>query len=601
MSILKRFYIYKKDVTRFITAFLILFFCISNAQPANKWENQNYRKFPTALVNFIKKVEINNGQTILLSAEDAELYTKIFNLQNLGKWNEADRLIGKIDNKILLGHVNYQRLMHPTKYRSSFKELKLWLDLYSDHPMSDRIWKLANKRRPSNIKSLNKPGQLPRLSGYGKDTKNKQVCEFNNSMNKHRNFYTKIKKLIKRGRPTQAVKLLVRTKGIDKYTEDDIRGRISAGYFAVGKDKISLQVIAKAADRSGASNPILYWRKGLVSYRLGLKDMALNSFTKSVAVSKNNYCRSASAYWAAKMLLKRGQEEDALKMFNVASKQPLSFYGQLAIEALGINNTLDWSLSNKGKVFELDLSKNIHFLRAVALSQVRRYGEADQEFRFIVGHLGLDNVLHLVELAEYLNLPAVQLRLGDKLLDKRKEKYNVALYPDPQWIPLNGLKIDRALLWAIIKNESAFYLKAKSHRGARGVMQIMPSTARIITGDRSLRGINSWKLYDLDLNIRTGQDLIIKLLKSENVGNSLVKLLTAWNAGSSNLKKWHKKISIFSDPLLYIESIPSSETRLFVKKVLSDLWIYRDRFEQNKVSLWELANNRWPKYLRMEN
>ena len=42
-------------------------------------------------------------------------------------------------------------------------------------------------------------------------------------------------------------------------------------------------------------------------------------------------------------------------------------------------------------------------------------------------------------------------------------------------------------------------------------------------------------------------------------------------------------------------------TRLFVKKVLSDLWIYRDRFEQNKVSLWELANNRWPKYLRMEN
>ena len=78
-------------------------------------------------------------------------------------------------------------------------------------------------------------------------------------------------------------------------------------------------------------------------------------------------------------------------------------------------------------------------------------------------------------------------------------------------------------------------------------------------------------------------------------------MLTAWNAGSSNLKKWHKKISIFNDPLLYIESIPSSETRLFVKKVLSDLWIYRDRFEQNKVSLWELANNRWPKYLRMEN
>ena len=201
-------------------------------------------------------------------------------------------------------------------------------------------------------------------------------------------------------------------------------------------------------------------------------------------------------------------------MFSIASKQPFSFYGQLAIEDLGINNILDWSLPNNGKIFELDLSKNIHFKRAVALSQVRRYGESDQEFRFIVGGLGLDKAFHLVELAEYLGLPAVQLRLGDKISGKTPTKYNVALYPAPQWIPKDGLKIDRALLWAIIRNESAFYLKAKSYRGARGLMQILPSTARNITGDRSLRGSNSWKLYDLDLNIGTGQDLILNLQKN---------------------------------------------------------------------------------------
>ena len=151
------------------------------------------------------------------------------------------------------------------------------------------------------------------------------------------------------------------------------------------------------------------------------------------------------------------------------------------------------------------------------------------------------------------------------------------------------------------KNESAFYLKAKSYRGARGLMQIMPSTARIVTGDRSIRGINSYKLYDLDLNIETGQKLILKLLKSEKIKHSLIKLLTAWNAGPSRLDQWDSKINIYKDPLLYIESIPSKETRLFVKKVLTDMWIYRDKFNQNKSSLKELANNKWPKYLAMEH
>ena len=81
------------------------------------------------------------------------------------------------------------------------------------------------------------------------------------------------------------------TEGIDEYTEDDLRGRISAGYFAVGKDKVSFQVVSKAAIRSGDNNPILYWRKGLVAYRLGLKDIALDSFIKSTEIENKNYSR----------------------------------------------------------------------------------------------------------------------------------------------------------------------------------------------------------------------------------------------------------------------------------------------------------------------
>ena len=243
--------------------------------------------------------------------------------------------------------------------------------------------------------------------------------------------------------------------------------------------------------------------------------------------------------------MNKGEKKKAIELYKTAALNRLSFYGQLASEDLGLKDKLDWKLLKTEKIVDQNIIENVHFHRAVALSQVRRFGEADQEFRFLVGSVGLDKAFHLVELAHYLKLPAVQLRLGDKLEEQTSKIYNLDLYPDPQWVSENSLIVDRALLWAIIRNESAFYLKAKSYRGARGLMQIMPSTARIITGDRTIRGINSWKLYDLDLNIGTGQDLLLRLLQSDNIKDSLIKLLTAWNAGPSRLNRWNKKISIY--------------------------------------------------------
>ena len=88
-------------------------------------------------------------------------------------------------------------------------------------------------------------------------------------------------------------------------------------------------------------------------------------------------------------------------------------------------------------------------------------------------------------------------------------------------------------------------------------------------------------------------------MSSEEISDSLIPLLMSWNAGPTKFKKWHKKIKIHSDPLLYIESIPSYETRWFVKKVLKNIWIYRDKLEQNKLSRKALSNNFWPKYINL--
>ena len=84
------------------------------------------------------------------------------------------------------------------------------------------------------------------------------------------------------------------------------------------------------------------------------------------------------------------------------------------------------------------------------------------------------------------------------------------------------------------------------------------------------------------------------MIHNRNVKNSILDTLIGYNAGITRVKKWNKNINE-SDPLAFIESIPIKETRMFVKSILTDLWIYRDKLGQNKPTRSMLANNKWPK------
>jgi soluble lytic murein transglycosylase-like protein len=581
--------IFSKNNYLFIFTLLFLIFINTNCLAKNI-SNKESKYFYPLLIEAAKK----SDEKILLNDKDIGKYKKIFSLQKLGKWKEAKEIIEQLENKILLGHVKYQKLMHPTKYRSKYNELKDWLILYSDHPMSDKIWKLADRRKPKNAKSLKKPEKLNRLAGSGRDFKSITPLENFNIPKKYNTIYKNIKSLVKRGRPTQALRELNKST-LPNYIEDDLKSIISAGYYAVGKDKVSMKIAINAASRSGIDNPKLYWRAGLASYRLNKKEVALKHFIQLTKIKKNIWLKSAGAYWAAKIYLEFNNELEAKNNFTIAAEQVNTFYGQLAIEYLGYKENIIWEVKKSGSFFELDILNNEHIKRALALSSIGRYGEADQEIRFVYGILGNDKIYELLELTNYLNLPAVQLRLGDKLFQKGDMSY-LALYPSPQWINNQEKKIDEVLLWSLMRKESSFYLKAKSPRNARGLLQLMPSTARTVMRDRSIRGSNLWKLYDLEYNILIGQKLLLRLMDQENISDSLVPLLMSWNAGPTRYKKWNEQIKIYSDPLLYIESIPSYETRWFVKKVLKNMWIYRDKLQQPKLSRKDLVNNFWPKY-----
>ena len=85
------------------------------------------------------------------------------------------------------------------------------------------------------------------------------------------------------------------------------------------------------------------------------------------------------------------------------------------------------------------------------------------------------------------------------------------------------------------------------------------------------------------------------------VGNNLFKLCVAYNAGPGKLARWEQEANYPDDPLLFIESIPSAETRIFVERVLTNYWIYRLKYKQDLNSLDRVAEGTWPVYVAQDN
>ena len=76
--------------------------------------------------------------------------------------------------------------------------------------------------------------------------------------------------------------------------------------------------------------------------------------------------------------------------------------------------------------------------------------------------------------------------------------------------------------------------------------------------------------------------------------------LSAYNSGPAKLREWQRRVDYRDDPLLFIESIPSRETRIFIERVLTNMWIYRLRFGQTPRSLETIISGGWPTYVPLD-
>ena len=131
-------------------------------------------------------------------------------------------------------------------------------------------------------------------------------------------------------------------------------------------------------------------------------------------------------------------------------------------------------------------------------------------------------------------------------------------------------------------------------------MQLMPRTASFMAGKR-FRGVRRHQLFDPELNMSLGQKYVEHLLETPNIDGDLFYTVAAYNGGPGNLRKWRRRNDYQGDPLLFIESIPLYETRDYVERVLTNLWIYRYRLGQPAPSLDALASGEWPSYTPLDN
>lgn len=543
----------------------------------------------------------------ILSLEDAETYRAIFGLQEAGQWRAADREIAKLENDVLLGHLLAQRYLHPTKYRSKYSELRDWLALYADHPEAARIYRLAMRRKPAAAVAPSAPrggifgGWMPEDASFPVYQPQKQLTKA--QRNRVRELQAAMRARIRRGWPTGAMDLLETAEAgklFDQVQIDRVRADISASYFYYSKDAEALALADAAVEQSSVFVPIAHWIGGLAAWRSGQSERAAEHF-EALALAKGvtDWYRAAGGYWAARANLVARRPENVNRWLLIAAVHPRTFYGLLSRKALGFPVVFEW---RDPPLIESDLdslSARTRGARALALIQSGERDRAEAELRRLRPE-GPGEARALAAIAVRANLPVLALKIGASLEAVSGERFDSAVYPIPAWEPADGFKVDRALIYALMRQESQFSTRAKSRAGARGLMQLMPATASFIAGDRSLRSSARDRLYDPAFNMMLGQKYIEHLLGHKAVEGDLFRLVTAYNGGPGNLGKWRRETRFGNDPLLFIESLPSRETRDFLERVLTNFWIYRHQLGQATPSLDAIAAGEWPSYIALD-
>ena len=369
--------------------------------------------------------------------------------------------------------------------------------------------------------------------------------------------------------------------------------RVAFVYYVLGLDMDARRVSdtwRQGATGEWASQAA--WVSGLASWRLGDCESASRNFQQVAALAQQRELRAGGLYWAARaeqMCGRPASVEPLLRAAANTAEGPESFYGLIARQTLGMSTELPGDPFT-GRDPQIDQYPNVQ--RAMELARIGEPALAEEMLRH-QAKIGQPAEHHaLIQLAKRLDLPAAQLWLANN--GQPGARSDAAdRYPNPHWTPLNGWRVDPALAFGHVVQESTFRRTAVSTAGAVGLMQVRPGTAADLARARGWPSTGS--LTDPKMNLEYGQSFIEQMRGNSGTAGQLPRVIASYNAGPLPVARW-ASINDKGDPLLWIESIPYWETRYYVPAVLRNMWVYQGLNDEGTPTLKAIAEHHWPAF-----
>ncbi len=340
----------------------------------------------------------------------------------------------------------------------------------------------------------------------------------------------------------------------------------------------------------GSSDPITFsegeWLSGWIALRfLGDYKASYNHFSGLYAGVATPISKARGAYWAGRAAEKMGDARTAQNWYKAAARNEIAYYGQLAAARVASRDFLPFAPMPRPSKAERAAFDKRELPRAVRLlGQLDQADRARVFLQFMADESSSPSALRMTaDLGHELHRDDLALMVAKTARNKGVELIDY-LFP-LRSVP-SGTGPEPALVLSVIRQESAFELKAESPAGALGLMQLMPATAKHVAKGLKLRYRRDDLLRGADYNMRLGRAYLQELLDSFD--QSYVLAIAAYNAGPDRVVDW---IHLYGDPrdngvdvIDWIESIPFSETRNYVQRVLENLQVYRRRLGAIQVA-----------------
>ncbi|MFN2316555.1 MAG: transglycosylase SLT domain-containing protein [Gemmatimonadales bacterium] len=322
---------------------------------------------------------------------------------------------------------------------------------------------------------------------------------------------------------------------------------------------------------------------GTISWARGERAAAYQAFTQVASRYPQREEGSAGAYWAGRIEVERGDTASSRQRWReLIARVPHSYYAMTAARRLG---QAAWAPSGRVTPAAVSDALRAAMSRAALLETLGM----DTEQRFEFDHLGAeaDSSTELtIALAQALHdhgqvargLGMAQ-RAFSRGADRTPALYRLLFpvpYADAFHAQVAARSLDPWLVAGLIKQESGFNPQARSGADARGLMQVLPSVGAQIARRLGLSGFNATRLYEPEISLILGTHHLAEMLRQYP---DPVRVLAAYNAGGTRVRRWENRPGVADDPELFLEMIPYLETRNYVRRVLRNAEFYRALYQ----------------------